>query len=111
MGRDGVSTLSGILQPMTDDEQAAVVERVLSGSDHEYATPETCSCTSDLNCPICNGGLTMCRVCGLAEGSLTTECPKYLVSSELTDVIYQGKIDYRFGRWEPEPSPHSPKSY
>lgn len=27
------------------------------------------------NCPICDGGLFHCEVCGQAEGEMTPECP------------------------------------
>lgn len=47
---------------------------------------------------ICEGGLGICKVCGLGEGSLTTECPGER-SGENADDVYAGNIDYVDGHW------------
>lgn len=44
------------------------------------------------------GGLAICKVCGLAEGALTTDCPETSASNR-SDDIYSGKIDYREDAW------------
>lgn len=51
------------------------------------------------NCPICDGGLFHCTVCGLAEGSLTTECCGEKVSLSTEEQVYNGEINFRNGRW------------
>ncbi|KVV40825.1 hypothetical protein WT27_12910 [Burkholderia territorii] len=48
---------------------------------------------------VCEGGLGICKVCGLGEGSLTTECPGERSGAKADDV-YAGKIDYVDGRWQ-----------
>lgn len=55
-------------------------------------------------------GLLYCSVCGLLEGSLTTDCPGVKSWSEHGDDIYSGKKDFRDGRWVNLPSPYSPQS-
>lgn len=72
---------------------------------------EHTNCLEPGTCPICDGGLAVCRVCGLLEGSLTTDCPGYLCWAEKNDDIYQGKIDFVNGHWVNQPSPHSPAYY
>ena len=53
------------------------------------------------NNPDCGGSCFfcccfVCKVCGLSEGALTTDCPGGHVSMETTDKIYAtGKLDYR----------------
>lgn len=42
-------------------------------------------------------GLAYCNICGLAEGSLTTDCSGQKVSSELEEKVYGGKKDFREG--------------
>ena len=44
---------------------------------HHYHTPESCPCDKerDDRCPVCYGGLTVCRVCGQAENELAPFCP------------------------------------
>lgn len=56
--------------------------------------------------------LSICKVCGLAEGSLTTDCPGVQSQKEYGDLVYKGKIDYRDGKWiYGKISPHSPSAY
>ncbi len=59
-------------------------------------------------CPICDGGLFECEVCGLVEGSLTTDCPGYQCYAEKGDDIFQGKIDFVNGQWCNQSSHGSP---
>lgn len=69
---------------------------------HVFVTPEECACDKDGDCMICDGGLGLCRVCGGAEGSLTTECPGFQISTEQSDAIYNrgaGGLDWRNGQW------------
>jgi hypothetical protein len=62
-------------------------------------------------CPICDGGLAVCAVCGLAEGALTTDCPGIPATMEQMDQVYAGDLDYRAGVWVNACSGHSPTSY
>lgn len=43
--------------------------------------------------------LFMCRICNLAEGSLTTECPGEKVDQQKENQILSGEIDYHHGKW------------
>jgi len=60
----------------------------------------SCDChknPSRLSCNICDGGLSLCTVCGGAEGSLPTDCPGSRMSAELSESVYAGLADYRDG--------------
>jgi hypothetical protein len=78
---------------------------------HQYKT--SADCTHDpyqhAPCWVCEGGLSICKVCGLYEGSLTTECPGYECYAEKGDDVYAGKIDFRDGQWVEGKSPYTPK--
>lgn len=51
----------------------------------------------------------ICARCGLGEGCLTTDCPGADRPNEpIADKIYDGKLDYRGGKWVEECSPSSP---
>jgi hypothetical protein len=52
------------------------------------------------NCPICDGGLTRCTICGGAEGSLPTECPGTSMSPEIEQLVYSGKLDFKDNSWQ-----------
>lgn len=68
---------------------------------HQYKTPQDCDCVGTLcegRCNVCDGGLSICKVCGLAEGSLTSECPGE-PAFDREDRVYRGEVDYRGGRW------------
>lgn len=41
--------------------------------------------------------LAMCKVCGLAEGGLTTDCPGQPCNKG--EDVYCGKIDFIDGKW------------
>lgn len=60
-----------------------------------------------LYCPVCEGGLFICEICGLSEGSLTTHCPGERVPYEIEQRIYnQGNLDYRAHTgWIEAPNP------
>ena len=51
------------------------------------------------NCPICDGGLGICKVCNGAEGSLPTECPGEMMSQQQDHSVYTGILDYKGGEW------------
>ena len=65
---------------------------------HDYKTAKDCKCDNPY-CNVCEGGLEICKVCGLYEGSLTTDCPGERVDGDSADKVYQGKMDYRNGEW------------
>lgn len=54
------------------------------------------------HCPICEGGLFMCRVCGCAEGATTDDCPGIRVTDWAIQQIYDGKLNFRDGMWRYE---------
>ena len=65
-------------------------------SGHVYEKHENC----ELNhCPICDGGLSVCTVCGGWEGSLTSDCPRERMSGDEQDAVYAGIKDFRNGQW------------
>jgi len=76
--------------------------------NHIWEEHENCR---TMSCPICDGGLAVCIVCGLIEGSLTTECPGYYCWHEKQDDIYKGKTDFIDGRWTVTCPPHSPEQF
>ena len=69
------------------------------------------NCQEPGTCSICDGGLAICKVCGHIEGSLTTECPGEHTYSEKGDLVYQGKLDFKDGKWIETASHYSPAFY
>lgn len=51
------------------------------------------------SCPICDGGLALCRVCRGVECSLPTECPGRELTDQEEDDICAGRLDYINGKW------------
>ncbi|CAG2149944.1 Uncharacterised protein [Ralstonia mannitolilytica] len=66
-------------------------------ANHVYEAHERCS--NPGVCPICDGGLSVCTVCGGIEGSLTTECPGVRMSADEQDRVYAGLLDFQGGEW------------
>lgn len=52
-------------------------------------------------CPICDGGLSYCRVCSGAEGSLPCDCPGEPMTDDQATAVYNGTLDFRvkLGGW------------
>lgn len=50
-------------------------------------------------CPIHEGGLASCTVCGGAEGSLPKDCPGVSMTPEQEDAVYDGNLDFVNGVW------------
>lgn len=46
-----------------------------------------------------NEEVSICEVCGCAEGSLATECPGYWCSYEIGSFISKKIIDFKNGQW------------
>ncbi len=63
---------------------------------HNFEKHENCHLMS---CPICDGGLGLCKVCGCFEGQLATECPGFDIGSEIGDLIWKGIVDFVKGNW------------
>ncbi len=68
---------------------------------HTLVTRETCGCDPDsyTSCPICDGGLALCSVCGGAEGWMTTDCPGEHVPYEKGEAVGRREIDFVDGQW------------
>lgn len=67
---------------------------------HKLKTSADCGCDNPF-CFICEGGLSVCKVCGGAGGDLPSECPGVKMSSTQRDMVYNGLLDYRNGTWKP----------
>lgn len=74
-------------------------------TDHVYEEHKQCS---RLHCPICDGGLAVCTICGCLEGSLASECPGFNCYASHGDRIYNGEVDFRGGEWVDGESMHCP---
>ncbi len=61
-----------------------------------YKCPPECD---HPHCPICEGGLALCIVCGGAEGSLPTDCPGYKMSQTQEDNVFNKTLDFINGEW------------
>lgn len=73
---------------------------------HDFMTPAECTCDGETGCMICDGGLSVCKVCGGGEGSLTTDCPGERIPEGLDHEVYAGELDYREGLgWVKEHNP------
>jgi hypothetical protein len=44
--------------------------------------------------------LSLCKVCGGAEGAMPTNCPGEILNGQQLDDIYAGKTDYQGGLWK-----------
>ena len=83
-----------------------------STNKHFFLESVNCTCFGSPGCNICDGGLALCPLCGLAEGSLTTDCPAIPSYTTHGDLVYAGTIDLRKGVWvKGDSSPHSPAHY
>lgn len=67
--------------------------------DHVLLTPATCDCEGRAGCPVCDGGLSVCTVCGAYEGGLATECPGVHQTADQSDAVYANRLDYYEGGW------------
>ena len=62
-----------------------------------FKCPSTCALSYR---PFCQGGLTLCTVCGGTEGTLTTECCGRRLSKTEEEAIYREQsLDFRGGAW------------
>jgi hypothetical protein len=71
--------------------------------EHSFLAPGECGCDDPIRdyhyCPICEGGLRLCKVCGLEGGWLTTECPGYDVPYDMGELVGKESIDFVDGKW------------
>lgn len=51
-------------------------------------------------CMFCEGGLFGCQVCGGLEGAMPTECPGRQMTTDESDRVYAGNLDFVDGRWQ-----------
>lgn len=65
-------------------------------SKHSFETAEDCGCNETHCCPRC---VLECKICGLAEGWLTTECPGYEVPYSMGELVGRNEIDFVGGKW------------
>ncbi|QMI49724.1 hypothetical protein [Burkholderia sp. MBR-1] len=54
---------------------------------------------------IVDGGLSVCKVCGLGESCLTTECPGMNACGDIADAVYAGRLDFLDGQWQQKANP------
>lgn len=52
-----------------------------------------------VHCMFCEGGLSLCIVCGGGEGSLTTQCPGRQMTEDELDRVYGFLLDFNHNRW------------
>lgn len=86
--------------------------REVEGTPHQWEVHDKshpCSYNGP-GCPICDGGLSICTVCHLLEGGLTTECSGK-GSWDKSDEVYAGRLDFRGGEWTEKTSIHSPRYF
>jgi len=69
------------------------VQKELVHRPHVYHKHD--HCTNPGVCPICDGGLAMCKVCGGLEGALLETCPGFQLSAEQHDWNYQKFLTFR----------------
>lgn len=63
------------------------------------------------HCPYCEGEIMACATCKAIEGSLTTDCPGYLVEEEYQQLVYKSTLDFKDGVWyEREPRKYENES-
>lgn len=67
----------------------------MSGGGHKQLKCKDPDCGG--MCNVCF--LTICAVCGGAEGSLPTECPGVKMTTQEAYMVLEGVIDYYDGAW------------
>lgn len=51
-------------------------------------------CTRE-NCPVCDGGLALCKICGGLEGALLDSCPGVMLRQAQHDWNYKKFLTFR----------------
>lgn len=57
-------------------------------AEHQFLTHNPC--TNPGVCPICDGGLSLCLICGALEGALLDYCPGVQLTEAQHDWNYRG---------------------
>jgi hypothetical protein len=74
---------------------------------HDLHTSKDCTC-EDESCFVCryviNGGLAICKVCGGAEITLTTDCVGRKLDEAEEEKITAGLWDFKNGQWYSVPA-------
>lgn len=71
-------------------------------TDHRWHDHTNCDHDGEVReCPICEGGLSLCLTCGAAEGELTTDCPGRKMTGGERYAAFAGGMDYVAGLWVP----------
>lgn len=52
-------------------------------------------------CMFCDGGLGACTRCDAFEGAWPDHCPGQRMTSEQSEAVYAGELNYRDGAWRP----------
>jgi hypothetical protein len=60
---------------------------------------------NDERCYPCENGLSVCEVCGGAEGMLPTECPGQKMTEAVMQAVMDDRVDFRGGLWIESPDP------
>lgn len=68
-------------------------------SESDFPTPESRDTQHYRH--VVEGGLAVCKLCGGAEGSLTTDCPGIKVPYYVGQAVYHKELDFRDGIWMP----------
>lgn len=64
---------------------------------HALYTPTNCPYDHkilDGCCPVCDGGLSICKICGAAEVTLDQACVGHV-----RDLVIKGKVTSHYGIW------------
>lgn len=94
---DPVLDQNQVDQLLTSPFDAGLDDTVaLARGGHKWEKHEGCEMT---HCPVCEGGLSVCRVCGGGEGALTTDCAGVRLSGEQLEQVHEAALDYRGGQW------------
>lgn len=51
-------------------------------------------------CIFCDGGLSACSVCRAFEGAWPDECPSKPMTTEQSNAVYAGYLNFRAGAWQ-----------
>jgi uracil-DNA glycosylase len=51
-----------------------IIAEALGGIGHILLTPKTCKCDKEGHCNVCDGGLSVCAICGEGESGLDNPC-------------------------------------
>lgn len=70
----------------------------MAANDHKLVEHKQCDRE---HCPICDGGLALCRICNGAEGSLPSDCPGRPMTDAEETQVYENDLDFVVFKGEP----------